>query len=72
MVQTKQQVKNGTISLRTLVTQSFVEQVYGDANPTLEGYAFAGINMKDMKRVLNLLLDLREDGLLEGKDWIHF
>jgi len=51
---------------------SFVEQAYGDANRTLEGYAFAGINMKDMKCVLNRILDLREDGLLEGKDWIHF
>jgi len=51
---------------------SFVEQAYGDASRTLEGYAFAGINMKDMKCVLNRLLDLREDGLLEGKDWIHF
>jgi hypothetical protein len=28
--------------------------------------------MKDMHCVLNRLLDLREDGLLEGKDWIHF
>ena len=28
--------------------------------------------MKDMKCVLNFLLDLREDGLLEGKDWIQF
>ena len=51
---------------------SFVQQAYGDASRTLEGYAFAGINMKDMKCVLNRLLDLREDGLLEGKDWIHF
>ena len=39
---------------------------------TFEGWAFAGINMKRMKCVLNRLLDLREDGLLEGKDWIHF
>ena len=39
---------------------------------TLEGWAFAGINMKNMKCVLNRLLDLRDDGLLEGKDWIHF
>ena len=47
-------------------------KAYGDAISTLEGYAFAGINMKDMHCVLNSLLDLREDGLLEGKDWIHF
>jgi hypothetical protein len=51
---------------------SFVQEAYGDANRTLEGYAFAGINMKHMYSVLSRLLDLREDGLLEGKDWIHF
>ena len=39
---------------------------------TFEGWAFAGINMKHMPCVLNRLLDLRDDGLLEGKDWIHF
>lgn len=39
---------------------------------TLEGWAFAGINMKNMKTVLERMLDLRDDGLLEGKDWIHF
>jgi len=52
--------------------KSFVAEAYGDADRTLEGYAFAGINMKDMGCVLSRLLDLREDGLLEGKDWIHF
>ena len=52
--------------------KSFVGEAYGDANRTLEGYAFAGINMKDMNCVLNRLLDLRENNLLEGKDWIHF
>ena len=51
---------------------AFVQDAYGDASRTLEGYAFAGINMKDIPCVLNRLLDLREDGLLEGKDWIHF
>ena len=52
--------------------KSFVQEAYGDENRTLEGYAFAGINMKHMYSVLSRLLDLREDGLLEGKDWIHF
>jgi hypothetical protein len=52
--------------------KSFVQEAYGDANRTLEGYAFAGINMKHMYSVLSRILDLREDGLLEGKDWIHF
>ncbi len=39
---------------------------------TLEGWAFAGINMKNMSTVLERILDLRRDKLLEGKDWIHF
>ena len=52
--------------------KSFVQEAYGDENRTLEGYAFAGINMKHMYSVLSRILDLREDGLLEGKDWIHF
>ena len=53
-------------------TKSFVQEAYGDEDRTLEGYAFAGINMKHMYSVLSRILDLREDGLLEGKDWIHF
>ena len=52
--------------------KSFVQEAYGDDSKTLEGYAFAGINMKHMYSVLSRLLDLREDNLLEGKDWIHF
>lgn len=39
---------------------------------TLEGWAFAGINMKRMETVLERILDLKSDGLIEGKDWIHF
>jgi hypothetical protein len=39
---------------------------------TLEGWAFAGINMKHMPSVLNRMLDLIEDGLIADKDWIHF
>ncbi len=39
---------------------------------TLEGWAFAGVNMRDMKTALERLIDLREDGLLATKDWIHF
>ena len=39
---------------------------------TFEGWAFAGVNMRDMKTALERLIDLREDGLLETKDWIHF
>jgi len=50
----------------------FVAANYGDANRTLEGYAFAGINMRNMRCVLKRILQLREDGLLENKGWIHF
>jgi hypothetical protein len=49
-----------------------VEAMGYSRDRTLEGWAFAGINMKNMKTVLARLLDLRADGLLEGKDWIHF
>lgn len=43
-----------------------------DEDRTFEGWAFAGINMRDMKSVLNRILDLRRDDLLATKDWIHF
>lgn len=43
-----------------------------DRNRTLEGYAFAGVNMRDMSCVLERLLDLRELNALHDKDWIHF
>ena len=59
-------------SVKHFSNKSFVAEAYGDANRALEGYAFAGINMKDLSCVLNRLLDLREDGLLEDKNWIHF
>jgi hypothetical protein len=43
-----------------------------EKNRTFEGYAFAGVNMRNMTCTLNRLLDLRDMGLLAGKDWIHF
>jgi hypothetical protein len=49
-----------------------VEKKGYTADRTLEGWAFAGINMKRMETVLDRILDLRRDGLLAGKDWIHF
>lgn len=49
-----------------------VEAMGYDTKRTLEGYAFAGINMKHMPTVLNRLLDLREIDGLKDKDWIHF
>lgn len=51
---------------------AFVKDAYGDESRTLEGYAFAGINMRNMRCVLKRLLKLREDGLLKDKGWIHF
>jgi hypothetical protein len=51
---------------------SSVEAMGYTADRTFEGWAFAGVNMRDMKSALTRLIDLREDGLLETKDWIHF
>jgi hypothetical protein len=48
-----------------------VEPIYGEGK-ALEGYAFAGINMRNMHCALSRILDLIDDGLIEGKDWIHF
>jgi len=49
-----------------------VEAMGYSADRTFEGYAFAGINMRDMTCVLERLLDLIELGALKDKDWIHF
>jgi hypothetical protein len=49
-----------------------VEAMGYSRDRTLEGYAFAGINMRHMPTLLNRVLDLRENNALEGKDWIHF
>lgn len=51
---------------------SSVKEMGYTEDRTLEGWAFAGTNMRNMTAVLERLLDLRRDGLLEGKDWIHF
>lgn len=37
-----------------------------------EGWAFGGANMCKMDITLMRLMTLREDGLLKGKNWIHF
>lgn len=52
--------------------KKFVKEAYGNEELTLEGYAFAGINMKNMTCVLERLCDLIDDDLLHDKDWIHF
>lgn len=44
---------------------------YG-ADHAFEGWAFAGINMRHMRTILERILDLRKDNLLATKDWIHF
>jgi hypothetical protein len=49
-----------------------VEAMGYDPIRTFEGYAFAGVNMRNMTCTLERLLNLRDAGLLEGKDWIHF
>ena len=59
-------------SVKHFSDPKFVAAAYGDADRTLEGYAFAGINMRNMPIALKRILKLREDGLLEGKGWIHF
>jgi len=52
------------------VPSSVAEMGYS-TDRTLEGWAFAGINTKHMPTVLNRILDLIDDNLLAGKDWIH-
>lgn len=49
-----------------------VEAMGYTTDRTLEGYAFAGINMRDMTCVLERMLDLIELDALKDKDWIHF
>jgi hypothetical protein len=52
--------------------RAWVAEHYGDADRTLEGFAMAGINKSNMYLALSRILDLRDDGLLEGKGWMHF
>ena len=44
--------------------------VWGDK--AAEGWAMGGANMCKMDVTLKRLITLREDGLLKGKDWMHF
>lgn len=44
--------------------------VWGDN--AAEGWAFGGANMCKMDVTLKRIMTLREDGLLENKNWIHF
>lgn len=45
-------------------------KVWGDS--AAEGWAFGGANMCKMPITLKRLMTMREDGMLKGKDWIHF
>jgi len=42
------------------------------AGSEAEGWAMGGANMCKMDITLKRLITLREDGLLKGKDWMHF
>ena len=42
------------------------------AGSEAEGWAFGGANMCKMDITLKRLMTMREDGLLKGKNWIHF
>ena len=42
------------------------------ADKAAEGWAMGGANMSMMDVTLKRLMTLREDGLLEGKNWMHF
>jgi hypothetical protein len=44
--------------------------IWGDK--AAEGWAMGGANMSMMDVTLKRLMILREDGLLEGKNWMHF
>lgn len=49
-----------------------VEAMGYERERAFEGFAFAGINKSNMRVVLERFLDLRDDGMLENADWIHF
>jgi hypothetical protein len=44
--------------------------VWGDK--AAEGWAFGGANMCKMDITLRRLMTMRDDGMLKGKNWIHF
>jgi len=45
-------------------------KIWGDK--AAEGWAFGGANMCKMDITLKRLMIMREEGMLTGKDWIHF
>ena len=68
-------IENGRLWYETVKhfsNPASVEAMGYEKERAFEGYAFAGINMQNMTAVLERFLALRDDGLLEGKDWVHF
>jgi len=59
-------------SVKMYSDPAWVGEKYGNPDLALEGFAFAGNNKSTMYLALKRILDLRKDGLLEGKGWIHF
>ena len=45
-------------------------KIWGDK--AAEGWAMGGANMSRMDVTLKRLMTMRDDGMLEGKDWMHF
>jgi hypothetical protein len=52
--------------------KEFSEPAGKYAGREAEGWAFGGANMCKMDITLKRLMTMREDGLLKGKNWIHF
>lgn len=52
--------------------KEFIKELGYSEDRTLEGYAFAGANMWNMRNALTRILDLVRDGLIHDKGWIHF
>lgn len=59
-------------SVKMYSDPAWIGEKYGNPDLALEGFAFAGNNKSTMYLALKRILDLRKDGLLEGKGWIHF
>lgn len=49
-----------------------VEKMGMPRSHTLEGYAFGGLNMRNMRTTLHRIVDLVEHDIIADKDWMHF
>lgn len=71
----KNRTEGATKFLNVLQGGDFLEaQTWYDAvkHFPFEGWAFGGNNMCDMGMALRRLIVMRDEGMLTGKDWIHF